>query len=540
MARSNPTPFFLLFLLGACTFAPVTPVRPNAEVIATEIFEQLPDPAVDVLFIIDDSGSMAEEQFNLMANLTVLVEALQQTRASLRFATVTTNPNGEENAAGRFFQHPRLENGALAPNRDIIGSQGRLRDIPDDFCDAVLAASQNGVLDPQSQALIDLLDQNGVAGDLDPSSPGLQIPDFTGRFPGTSFVDLDGDQIPESPNQIITAEFTDAVGCIIAVGVRGFGMETGLCKAAAALDEESLSGDNSAFLNNPDSLLALIFVGDEDDCTLNMIREDGGRRIRCESAPLTSIGSLKCALPSSQNNICNTGIAGSLDALTPIEELAAEIKKARGGDDRKLFVATVTGPPEVAIADCGSRLPIPSCENEETGIASPGNRFFLFAKQFANSIDSFSDPAEPPEERLPEGICSNFGQTIQLITNSIIEPLLPCLNAPIESEPGAFVPERDMRVTIDISSAEGVSSCADIRAQLALPGESCAQEGDPVTEPDEENPALCIVRRDPDDGIEFLAVEESASCNSGFAFVFQDFIPPNRSIVSVEYLSHPQ
>ena len=65
-----------------------------AELTKTEVFQQ-PDADIsaDVLFVIDNSASMAEEQAQLAANFAVFVEALQDSNADFKLGVTTMDPN---------------------------------------------------------------------------------------------------------------------------------------------------------------------------------------------------------------------------------------------------------------------------------------------------------------------------------------------------------------------------------------------------------------------------------------------------------------
>src|SRR5262245_14268788 len=105
-------------LLWACNTHPVTPIRPAATVVATDTFEQVDDTEADILFVIDDSFSMEQEQFSLMANLSQFVQTLFDTHAALHFATVTTD--AVANPTGAFFLTPLKPDGTPFGTRDTI------------------------------------------------------------------------------------------------------------------------------------------------------------------------------------------------------------------------------------------------------------------------------------------------------------------------------------------------------------------------------------------------------------------------------------
>ena len=536
------TSLLLSSLVAACTSTAYTTIAPTPEVVATDRFEVIPEPSADVLFVIDDSGSMEEEQFNLMANLSRFIDTLQSTGAALRFATATTNTKGADNIEGNFFTRPINSQGDIASSRDTQDRDGIIRDIPDAFCDEVLARSASGVLDSRSLPLQALLLENDVAGDLDPNQPGIQILDFMGRAPGTSFIDADNDPThrPELPNQIITATFVDEVGCILAVGVSGSGFEAGLCKVSAALDADSLTGNNAAFLADPDSVLAVVIIGDEDDCTLGVSTENNGGSVRCEvpaeDNDAEKVGSLLCSQRSDED-ICGTGVTGLLDRLVPAATFADSLRELRS--EERLFVATIVGPPTIPVARCGTGPSVaPSCEAASTGSAAPGNRFLLFTDEFSNTVDSFSELQEDVEGHLVDGICGDFGDSITQISTQIAGGLTPsCINAPIDESPDGFDAERDMRVVVDLR--ETAATCGSIVVDTALPGDSGAADGDQVMEALNAAETRCLVRRDLNDGVRFLRVVESPVCSVGLV-EFLDFALPNHSQVTFEYLSSPE
>jgi hypothetical protein len=454
--------------LAACTFKPVTPIQLVPEVVATEKFEQVINNSADILLVVDNSGSMAEEQFNLMANIAKFVEILGDTGAELRFAAITTD--GPINPQGNFFTNP-------GPTVAVGGQL--LRSIPQAFCDGVITNSANGVLSPDN------------------------IQDFTGRATGF-FQDANGDRIAD--NQVV-AEFADGVGCLLAAGIVGNGSEVALCQAAAALDAASLAGNNSGFLTNPDSILAIVFLGDEDDCADEAI-EQGGDLI-CEPVTLNSnSGSLKCSV---SGPICDFNDQGQFANLVAVQQFADRIKGVR--PEEKIFIATISGPPGPIIPDCDLKLPVPSCFNEGSGSASPGNRLFEFAQLFPNRIDALAAP-----------ICGNFGDIIAQIGADLGQLLnAGCLNAQID--PANFDPATDMIVRFDITNAVDVAACSDI----------VDINGQQVTTADPANANLCVA--DP----AFLNVEANAACvETGLQVSFVGFTPPTNSEVTITYLAVAQ
>ena len=69
----------------------------------TDVFSQLPTPQADVLFVVDNSCSMSEEQSNLGANLASFLSFAQAQGIDYQIA-VTTTDVGSSGEAGRFVE----------------------------------------------------------------------------------------------------------------------------------------------------------------------------------------------------------------------------------------------------------------------------------------------------------------------------------------------------------------------------------------------------------------------------------------------------
>lgn len=439
-----------LVWLAACSYHPTVPVSPGGDAVAAEVFTQGLDTSVSLLIAVDNSGSMAEEQSNLMANLATLLSAVEANGAGLRVAVITSDPR--VNPEGLFVGVP-IEDAPNPRNRNLPVSlfhpDGRLkRALPDDsgvravpFCQRVVeAASVDG-------------------GVLDISSPALRaairefprIPDFMGRTRGR-FVDEhfeNGDSGPDGiADENVEPSFLDAVGCFLSVGVDGFGFESPLGQLAAALDAESLESTNGALLGDPDSVLALVLLSDEDDCSRGGLVAPGAFVSSGEALGT----SLQCALPAALRD-CE-GNPGVFDSLLPVQEVASQLAALRPA--ARTLVASIAGPPDSVSFDCSvdARSPAPSCSSAE-GRATPGNRLAEFATLFPHHIT--------PEEA---EICGAFGPIVSQIADELDRLLsLRCLHAPIDL--ASFDEDRDLRVEVDLREAEGPASCASLGEGVA-------------------------------------------------------------------------
>ncbi|MBI3178075.1 MAG: VWA domain-containing protein, partial [Deltaproteobacteria bacterium] len=85
----------LLATLAACQEYPFV-YRPNQRVAITTVREVIVrNTNTDVLFIIDNSGSMTEEQANLKRNTAIFIAALAQSENIYRVGIITTDARDE-------------------------------------------------------------------------------------------------------------------------------------------------------------------------------------------------------------------------------------------------------------------------------------------------------------------------------------------------------------------------------------------------------------------------------------------------------------
>lgn len=177
-----------------------------------------PTPA-DILFVIDNSGSMAEEQANLARNFEFFINQIAGSGLDYRIALVSTDltsnsgnpPQPVEREGQVLFTFDRS-----SPYMNLVSS-----DV------SACAPVADGTL-----------------------HACFRGPDATRRVIDSNVLDRDA--------QI--AAFVDNVN----VGTCGSGTEQGLAAAIRALEETGPGGCNEGFLR-PDANLVIIFVSDEED-----------------------------------------------------------------------------------------------------------------------------------------------------------------------------------------------------------------------------------------------------------------------------------
>ena len=169
----------------------------------------------DILFVVDDSGSMAAEQANLATNFQVFIDALAASpvKNDFQIGITTTSVDRNVTAAG--------------------------------------VTTLNGAFDGTVSAC------GGYAGHAYPAGALITVDAGTGLQ-----VNGGNTRILSAASPTLVQDFTRNVN----VGVCGSGKEQGLRAARLALSEPLLSGANAGFLR-AGSRLAVIVVSDANDCS---------------------------------------------------------------------------------------------------------------------------------------------------------------------------------------------------------------------------------------------------------------------------------
>jgi len=202
----------VLLALLAAGCGPAAP--PNAVKACQDL--AIAEDRTDILFVVDDSGSMEDEQRNLAANFGAFIERLAASpaRNAYQVAVITTDVNryGFGTFPDTFIASVACQGspmiGRTYPKGAIVSVSG-----PDDPVQRVFSTSGGGrILPAGSPTLVEDFQRNAF------------------------------------------------------VGVCGSGREQGLEAIRLALDEPLASGANAGFLR-AGARLAVVIVSDEDDCS---------------------------------------------------------------------------------------------------------------------------------------------------------------------------------------------------------------------------------------------------------------------------------
>jgi len=209
---------------------------------------------IDLLFVIDNSGTMGEEQINLARNFPLLIERLEGLTDS---SGTEVNPDVQIMVTTTDFGNPLctpFEPEGYDPSRGApinTACTTRLQDFTDLIgTNMVPEACQNTCPNPVAP------EGNFIAF----SPEGDNIPDSV--VP----TDIDGDGEPDSPA-------AQALSCIGPQGINGCGYESPLENMLQALNPSAAwnsgpDGSNPTPFLRPNALLAVAMVTDEADCSV--------------------------------------------------------------------------------------------------------------------------------------------------------------------------------------------------------------------------------------------------------------------------------
>jgi hypothetical protein len=308
---------------------------------------------VDILFVIDDSPSMLDKQTNLKANFPNFINVLNTIQGGLPdvHIGVVTSDLGSSGA-----------DGVTAPG--IGGSaQGSCN-----------GTGKNGALQTYGTTLV----TGKYISDAPPTTMGgMRQVNYTGPL-------------------------TAAFQAIASAGANGCGFEQHIEAAKRALQPSNTA--NAGFLRS-DAFLAIIIIGDEDDCSMEhatLIATDTSQLGPLQSFRCTRYG-ITCdtggATSDAMNQVGPKGMCHSNESgqyLTKIGDYVTFFKGLKPDDPTKVIVAAIAGvttPVETELrAPSGSTTAIPalahSCTYTDSSnmveVADPAIRFKELVDSFPN------------------------------------------------------------------------------------------------------------------------------------------------------------
>jgi hypothetical protein len=228
----------LLATVGSCSNRPLNPLNPCTINGVVQNVPVNPQRALDVLFIIDDSPSMEEEQSKLAEQVPRLVNLL------------LTGGEADPDAVGTFPAVESLHVGIITPDLGHSTEPPHSFTAGVEFTPTPACELNNGNGKAGLMQVTGLIDDDGDPG-TDRVTCVAQTPP-----PGTSYLDR-----PADADMSFDAQFVNDVECVTGQ-TDGCGFEQQLESILA----QGRNGANVGF-SRQGALLAVILITDEDDCS---------------------------------------------------------------------------------------------------------------------------------------------------------------------------------------------------------------------------------------------------------------------------------
>ena len=385
----------LTFTAAAAAFgllAAGCPGREVAKVDPNQVKEQYHDIPVevnrdiDILFVIDNSGSMAEEQASLATNFNRFVNVLENIEGGL--PNIHLGVVSSDLGAGPYNISDCSGN----------GDNGALQNAPRD-----------GSCSPPAGAFIS-----------DIANPdGSRTKNYTGTL-------------------------ADTFSCIARLGINGCGFEHHLESMRRGLNGSN--PQNAGFLRD-NAYLAVVIMADEDDCSAKNTQMFDTSQTGIDD-PLGPLSSFRCTEFGVECDVPNMRQVGprmechsreDSPYMYDVQEYIDFLKGLKD-DPSQIIVAGIVGPPTpfVVGADMAGKPTLePSCALEGVGEAAPAVRIAQFLAGF-------------PGRNTITTICSDdLSDALTLIANLLRKVIgSPCLEGDIaDSDPGTAGIQPDCQVS---------------------------------------------------------------------------------------------
>jgi hypothetical protein len=292
---------------------------------------------VDLLFVIDNSGTMGEEQRNLARNLPLLVQQLEQ----LTDRTGTpVNPDVQIMVTTTDFGNPHctpFEPDGYDPAQGAPTTTGCNARI-DDF---------TGLTQPplvMSQACTDV-----CPADLAPDDPFIAFSPEGDNVPDVPDFDVNGDGVPDSA-------VAQTLACIGPQGINGCGYEAPLETMLQALNPGAPWNDTDRPFLRDGALLAIVHITDEADCSVNdysIMEDDAYQEVnpnngtRSPSSAICWNAGVACNGPDAMGVYSDCASIDD-DALEPVTRYTNYlVDELRENQDKEVVMLGLLGVPPV-------------------------------------------------------------------------------------------------------------------------------------------------------------------------------------------------
>jgi hypothetical protein len=329
--------------LWACTGHPLEKVSPAPEEQTDLVYEANPVRKLDLIFMVDNSSSMREEQDNLRANFPDFMNEL------------TSIPGG-------------------APDMHIAVISSNVGAGPSKVNDQCPVGGDRGRFQIKPNCNWNT-GEKGFFLKVNGATPNITVPELPNMF-----------------------------SCLAELGITGCGYEHQLLSLYFALnpDPNTQNAENKGFLRD-DAFLGIVMLSDEDDCSGDPSMADyyGGLvpgqagSVRCSLRGHECNGMLVPAMPfMAPLTMCKPYVRTANQKASHLIEVpffVDFVKNLKRGRADKILVSSVIGWSTDAnatyrIVQNGDEIDTgPICSTQRTGNAAPGVRLASFTKSFENN-----------------------------------------------------------------------------------------------------------------------------------------------------------
>jgi hypothetical protein len=353
---------------------------------------------VDILFVIDNSSSMADEQQNLSKNFPALIETLKSPQLNNKIPNVHLGIITTDLGAGNYS----------LPSCEVSGGDGgKLQATP------------------------------RLPGCVPPSKPYIEYLD--------GVVNINNPPVTDPIEKV-----KQAFQCIAEVGTGGCGFEAQIEAARRALDPKL--NRNPGFVRK-DAYLAIVFITDEDDCSAQkpQLFDPNQNQINTPLGPLTSFRcfefGVQCDCPGGS---CKRTTLGPRTSCKPafnwlykVDDYVSFFKGLKPAG--RLIMFAIAGPTDKVEVGLDSQNPtlLSSCQSA-AGKGRPAIRIKALIDGIAKSgnVGYFNEGIDASLTKgVPVEICSaDFSPALRLLGKTIVSKMSNrCLQSPPLTKSGGVV-----------------------------------------------------------------------------------------------------
>ncbi|MCK5799435.1 MAG: hypothetical protein KAI47_19725 [Deltaproteobacteria bacterium] len=370
--------------------------------VTTKVYPQNVQKDVDILFMIDNSGSFEQEQTALQKAFPELIAALVNPKLGNKLPNLHIGVVSSDMGAGNYG----------LPSCEVAGGDGgKLQNTP------------------------------RLAGCTAPSDAYISSINGQTNIPGCT-----GDSV-----QCVK----DAFKCIASLGINGCGFESQLESVKRALDPAL--NLNPGFVR-PNATLAVVFVTDEDDCSAQnpQLYDPQQQGLSDPMGPLASFRCFEFGFQCDVNDRNTTGTrkncVPAFDWLYKVDKYIRFFETLKGSRDR-VVMAAIAGPTPTTspsgivtvVKDGPNPMLGPSCQGS-SGFAVPAIRIMSLVDAFHGSFTSVCDTAK-------------FGAALKTVGDKVTASLAgQCIAGPLALPSGGLACDQSV-AACKMPSCETGASC---------------------------------------------------------------------------------